>query len=283
MLLQTGLGRFALKHSYMNTASHVNYDEAAIIREIAGAIDGRPLFLAVHLESAHFPFKTRFDERPQGGSDRFVEAYMGALQVVDRQVSALMGLLHERRLLDDALVVLLSDHGEALGEVETVIEMSPEPLVIQGFGHGNNLLSQHEHNIVLGFLRFVNGRVVHPPGVVQGPVSLKRVRPTIERFVRNATVAIEPDEGCIPLETGLRFNAVADYRDIDREKLLREVLPYYKITQDGGIRVNPRGLPELITTKDVAVRCQDKLALYRRHTDEVYFFRFNQPFPWCGI
>jgi hypothetical protein len=276
LLLQTRLGGHLLKQSYMNTASHVNYDETAILDAIEHSLDGRPLFLAVHFESAHFPFRTRFNERAPKTDNKFLADHLRALQVVDRQVAGLMARLKAHGLLENSLIVLMSDHGESFGEVESVIEGSPEPLVVQGYGHGANVLSEHEHNIVLGFLQFAGGKPVHEPSAISGIVPLQQVKPALEAFAAHGTLSVAPTTACVSLETGIRFAAAADYRTLDQQKLAQEAAGYYTVDQDGRLLIDPARLHELTATKDVAVRCGNILALHRYQDGKTQFLALGE-------
>jgi arylsulfatase A-like enzyme/Flp pilus assembly protein TadD len=76
------------------------------------SVAGGKLFLFLHLYEPHTPytppepFATRYRGRP----------YDGEIAAADALVGRLVAQLRELDLYDDALIVLLSDHGEALGE-----------------------------------------------------------------------------------------------------------------------------------------------------------------------
>jgi len=71
-----------------------------------------PFFLWVHLYDPHAPydppepFKARFGTRP----------YDGEVAYADEQLGRLIATLKSRGLYDSSLIVLMSDHGEGLGE-----------------------------------------------------------------------------------------------------------------------------------------------------------------------
>ena len=73
------------------------------------AAAGAPVFLFLHLYEPHAPYAP---------PDRFAhyEPYDGEIAYADEIVGRLFEYLHARRLYDDALIVLLSDHGEGLGD-----------------------------------------------------------------------------------------------------------------------------------------------------------------------
>ena len=109
---------------------------------------GRPVFLWVHYQDPHGPYtpppehaRLFVEEQPSGAIldindgasgfggipryqfvygrrdfDNYVDRYDAEIRFADQQIGLLIDGLGRRRLLDDAIVVVSSDHGEALGE-----------------------------------------------------------------------------------------------------------------------------------------------------------------------
>ncbi len=99
------------------------------LREAAG----RPFFLFFHLYEPHAPY-----EPPAPFADRYDDPYDGEVAAADQVVGGLLTLLHELGLYDEALVILLSDHGEGLmdhGEMDHLIliyrEVLQVPLIVK--------------------------------------------------------------------------------------------------------------------------------------------------------
>jgi arylsulfatase A-like enzyme/Flp pilus assembly protein TadD len=72
----------------------------------------QPLFLWVHLYDAHSPYRppAPYAQRYRG------RPYDGEIAFADAQVGRLIAALRREGLLDKSVVVLVSDHGESLGE-----------------------------------------------------------------------------------------------------------------------------------------------------------------------
>jgi arylsulfatase A-like enzyme len=150
----------------------------------------RPFFVFLNYFDAHDPylppepFATRFGPRRSPGisfwhtgfaawpSDRRamsprnrqaeVDAYDGAIAYMDAQIDRLLGALESRRMLDNTLILVTSDHGEQLGEHDL-------------FNHGNSLYRPLVHVPLV--IRHP-GRV--PAGVrVSQPVTVKDIPRTI--------------------------------------------------------------------------------------------------------
>ncbi|MGH9434113.1 MAG: sulfatase-like hydrolase/transferase, partial [Terriglobia bacterium] len=73
---------------------------------------GKPFFIWMHLYDPHSPYNP-----PEPFHSRYAgHLYDGEVAYVDSQLARLFGYLKQQGLYDPALIVLLSDHGESLGE-----------------------------------------------------------------------------------------------------------------------------------------------------------------------
>jgi arylsulfatase A-like enzyme/Tfp pilus assembly protein PilF len=84
---------------------------AAWLRGVAADEDSRPPFLFLHFYEPHAPYAP-----PEPYRSRLADAYDGEVAAADAAVGELTALLRELGLYDDAVVVLVSDHGEGLGD-----------------------------------------------------------------------------------------------------------------------------------------------------------------------
>jgi arylsulfatase A-like enzyme/Tfp pilus assembly protein PilF len=116
----------------------------------------RPFFLWLHLYDPHAPydspepFRSEYQDRP----------YDGEIAYADHELGRLVAWLKGNHIYDDTLIVLLSDHGESLGE------------------HG-----EQEH----GF--FIYNATTHIPLIVKPPRKVG-IRPSrIDRVVESISVA----------------------------------------------------------------------------------------------
>jgi arylsulfatase A-like enzyme/cytochrome c-type biogenesis protein CcmH/NrfG len=76
------------------------------------SVDQRPAFLFFHIYEPHFPYTP-----PPPFAERYVDApYDGEIAEADRLVGELIGRLRRLKIYESALVILLSDHGEGLGD-----------------------------------------------------------------------------------------------------------------------------------------------------------------------
>jgi choline-sulfatase len=129
----------------------------------AGPGGGRPFFLWVHLYDPHSdynppePFHTRYAGR----------LYDGEVAYTDSQLARLFRELRKRGLYDRSIIVLLSDHGESLGE------------------HGEDEHGFFIYNSTLHVpMIFKLPRGQAPPRVIPGPVGTIDVAPTLLDLLR---------------------------------------------------------------------------------------------------
>ncbi len=86
-------------------------DSLAAIEPWLRSVSGEPFFLLLHLFEPHLPY-----EPPEPFASRYPSGYDGEVAAADRVVGELVGLLRELGVYDGAAIVLLSDHGEGLGD-----------------------------------------------------------------------------------------------------------------------------------------------------------------------
>jgi arylsulfatase A-like enzyme/Tfp pilus assembly protein PilF len=83
----------------------------AIAQQWIASHQARPFFYFVHLFEPHTPY-----EPIEPFRSRYSSAYDGEIATADAYVGAFLDWLKQRKIYDDALIILLSDHGEGLGD-----------------------------------------------------------------------------------------------------------------------------------------------------------------------
>lgn len=196
LLINTFAGKWLFPYSYANRAVAFAYNPNSfldLITPIITAYQNKPLFFAVHFCLPHFPYSwAEFSEKDIPMKDRYVKS----IQRVDLQVRDFLNLLERNHLLDKAIVVLLSDHGEALelsGDRVTAEnlfvsshQLKPprfyppsldDEKLNQSAGHGTDVLGLPQYRTVLAF-RFFG--VYHSiPRKIKGNVSLLDIKSTL--------------------------------------------------------------------------------------------------------
>lgn len=186
LIVNTPLGRFLFPHVHGNRAAHVTYDPDSFVRRVEHEFDYRgATFLAVHLTLPHWPFTWATSAGSEPNGENTTALYLDAVRRADRQFGDLMAALRRQGVLDNALVVVLSDHGEALGQPGDLLHDflpggNDKTNDFQKWGHGSSVFSPHQYRVVLGMRAFGVASVMVPaPLVVDAPVSLIDVAPTV--------------------------------------------------------------------------------------------------------
>lgn len=197
LIVNTKIGQWLFPYSFGNRPVYFTYHPNSFLELLHPAMMNvhQPLFMAVHFCLPHNPYLwaglrgSDFDPRAR---------YAESIAAVDEQIKQLFSMLSEAHILDNAIVVLLSDHGEAL-------ELSGDRVTEEGFfighqkgqkpprfyppsledeavnqsaGHGTDVLGLPQYHTLLAFKAygiaqpFVNQKVM-------GTVSMLDIKPTI--------------------------------------------------------------------------------------------------------
>lgn len=197
LLVNTSLGKWLFPYSYGNRPVFYTYEPNTFLKLVTPVFDHsrtKPLFLAIHFCLPHSPYLWA------GMSDEKAtvwERYQASILRVDQQLDDFFGLLKQYHVLDHAIVVMLSDHGEALeftGDRLTTKELFvstqkfttlprfyPPTLdteaIDQSAGHGTDVLGLTQYHSLLAFRLYGVGE--QTKRAVPGIVSLMSIKPTI--------------------------------------------------------------------------------------------------------
>ncbi len=116
--------RTGIHHGFDVYDSEIVTEEGVVMAERPGAetirsasswLDqhaaGGPFFLMLHLYEPHAPY-----EPPEPYASTYANAYDGEIAHVDHLIDGFLAKLKTMGLYEDAIVILLSDHGEGLGD-----------------------------------------------------------------------------------------------------------------------------------------------------------------------
>jgi len=200
-VVNTFLGRWLFPYSYANRPAYTTYDPDSFLKLLQPALQKsreKPLFLAIHFCLPHFPyFWASYSYRD---TTRALPHYRAAIARMDKQFSDFMRLLAREGLLKHSIVVLLSDHGEALeligdrmteeklfmpglaNKKKIIPHFYPQAMedekVNQSAGHGTDVLSSTQYRSLLA-LRTYGTEMAAKAQVVNGLASLLDVKATL--------------------------------------------------------------------------------------------------------
>lgn len=187
LVLRIRASRWLFPHLYANRGAAETYDPDDFVERIDRELrPAAPQFINIHLTLAHWPY-TWFDSPPmkREPDDRWPDYYLHAAQRVDRQFGDVMQALERKGLLQNAIVVTYSDHGESFDAPHEALVPDGDPLIEAlklkpTWGHGTTVFTSHQFRIVLGMRRYGGDGPRWPANYqVNAPVSFEDIAPTI--------------------------------------------------------------------------------------------------------
>ncbi len=214
LLVNTKLGKYLFPYSYGNRPVITTYDPDSFLnflRPVLSSSRTKPLFLSIHFCLPHYPYYWSH----YSANDKSIDNYKASIHRADQQFQDFLNLLAENKILEHSIVVLLSDHGEAIelsGDRVTekeffipgkenkngiVPHFYPKSFdfetVNQSAGHGTDVLGLTQSHIVLAFKTF--GIEKNHIGSIAGVVSLLDIKPTILAFANAHPHPMEENSG----------------------------------------------------------------------------------------
>ncbi|MBP2672085.1 MAG: hypothetical protein H6Q85_2151, partial [candidate division NC10 bacterium] len=290
LLSDSPLAPVLFPETYANRAAHVTYRPEHFTARLARELETgeKPLFLAVHLTLAHWPYSWAGQTETRVRPDQVRERYLHALLEVDRQFGDLMGLLEQRGLLDDAIVLLVSDHGEALGRKDDSLLSGVQRLdSLWGslWGHGTSVMGPNQFQVLFAARGYGRSSETIRRAQLEGcPASLEDLAPTILDLLRVnssaqfdglslAAALREGDSARCPTQR-IRFTET-DFNtrsvragQFDERQILKEADGYYEIAPDTGwVQLRHPMLDQVLAQKERAALSGEKLLAALPGTD----------------
>ena len=123
---------------------------------------------------------------------------------MDQQFADVVSMLERRGLLENAIVVVYSDHGESFEAPHESLVPDGDPLIEAlrlkpTWGHGTTVLTAHQYRIVLGMRRYGRDHARWPGGrEVAAPVSFEDIAPTMVEALSAPTEAHFDGQSLLP-------------------------------------------------------------------------------------
>ncbi len=190
-----------------------------------------------------------------------------------------MHLLAEKGVLDDAIVVVLSDHGEALGgERDSMVRGTGSSREIWDslWGHGTSVLSPSQYEVLFAMRAFGDARLPGPDQDNAWPVTLEDLRPTLEELATGTAPVGTDGLSLVPymseptLASSLASRVRFTETDFNTPRTLagryevtgivEEAAIFYEIDRDSGwVQFRASRLPELLSAKQRAAISPESL------------------------
>ena len=266
--------KYLVPARFINRASSVSYDPSTFISAVQNALQevpqGKPLFMAIHFELPHWPFEWRDSKKyavdlPVSLLKKSPASYQLAVSRADKQFGELMASLESSGRLENALVVVISDHGEGFFQFAPEWKnVGSDVVSLPPFSwHGLNVLDTQQTQVLLGFRTF--GRVpAISLGVDNRLASLIDVAPTILSHLgietdlplsgKNILAAGQGEsDRYVYTESGFFVPSLLQKVKLDTGKMAEEALPYYNLTKEGRLVIKDEVIDKLLMIKQRAV------------------------------
>lgn len=286
LTLQWRWSQYLFPYLYDNRSYGKAYQPARFNQAVvdASAMD-RPNLVSAHFCLLHWPYSSQdFIDLPaedwQGNYYHFM--YLAMLKKVDAQFGNLMAQLKQAGLLDNAMVFVMSDHGEGLGLSGDGLSASHQqtlPFSVNSLGHGTNLLVQAQSKVLLAYQRYNHGLSRYPRVWHPGLHSLVDIAATVDSALELNLANLDGkplphdiaaiDERAVFVESALPLREF-DGSQIDEAKVFSKVASLYQVRSDGRAVIRPERYRELNLRKQRSVYLgQWQLLMLPRHDDLV--------------
>lgn len=246
IVINSRVGQYLFPFSYGNRGVATMFQPQTYLGRLDRELQfDRPTLFIAHLTASHWPYYDssvplgKLDSK--GPDDR--PAYRKGLQTADAMFGQMLAMLRRKGALRNAIVIVLSDHGEALRlpndsffKSGSLVEGLGAPLKMLDIGHGQSVLSPTQFHVLVSFRSFGQKPAFRASGrEFPRPTTVEDIAPTVLDLLGiDRTVLASTGLSAAPL---LRGAAAANDADAARVRFTEtdlSVLP----AADGSIDEN---------------------------------------------
>ncbi len=248
LVVNTRWGRWLFPYSYANRPAYITYEPDSFLQLLHSSLPtkrDKPVFMSVHFCLPHFPYAwASLAVNPMNAVQRYTES----VKRVDQQLSDFFILLQQQKLLDHAIVILLSDHGEALelsgdrltekdlfiptAKQKIIPKFYPpsldDELINQSAGHGTDVLGLSQYHSLFAVKLY--GVENQQPGNIAQIVSLLDVKPTILNLL-NLPISFSSGRSLAPVILGTKKNLAPQHIFLETDFSPQAIRTVYPETQ----------------------------------------------------
>ena len=242
IFINTAVGQWLFPFSYANRGVATMFQPDTYVERLRSRLKfDEPTFLIVHLTAAHWPYYT--SDTPFGVSQKKTPddrpMYRIGLQTADRMFGEVIDVLRDKGALENALVVVLSDHGEAMGlpsdsffDETFRVEGMGSPLKMLDYGHGQSVLSKSQYQILLSFREFGPRATIGTQRDLAFPTTAEDIAPTMLEYLGLPAAKLGPmGRSLMPILQGTEIPGAAAMARVRFTETDLAVLP----SPDGGV------------------------------------------------
>ena len=299
LVSNTPMGKYLFPFIYSNRGVHGTYMPETFTREVleaASSAPEKPLFLALHLTLPHWPFLFRdFEPLPfveYDPENHFHYSYQLTLNKVDQQFQNIMDGLTDQGLTRNALIFVISDHGEGFMLEADALKGGVAGLEFptEAHGHGTNVLDEEQFHILMA-VKDTAAEGFEAKRIDQ-LTSLVDIAPTVADRLKLVEadshfegeslfrVASCPDckERYVFMESSVATNAMFE-EDLDMVQVLQQGIGFYKVDEDGLAIVRDE-VSELLVLKQRAIITKKHIVAHFPGLDEDFLIVNRQTDTW---
>jgi hypothetical protein len=289
LFINSRLGKWLFPFSAANRGVATMFQPETYLDRVSREVTfDRPTLFVAHLTAAHWPYyvsDTPFGvDKPTHEHDR--PLYRIGLRTADAMFGEMVEMLERKGALRNALVIVLSDHGEALGlpsdsffDETFHVEGLRAPLKMHDFGHGQSVLSKSQYQVLLAFRSFGDDRSIgNAARDVPFPATVEDIAPTILDFVGAGDDPLAAvGQSLMPKLAGHGADSPADRERIrftetdlavlpapggriDEAATARQNARFFEVDPENArLRLRPRYVPLVTTFKERAAFSRESL------------------------
>lgn len=244
----TSVAERFMPYIYLNRGNYQTYVPYRFNSEIVRAMDvSGPNFLAVHLCLPHYPFVSNLMKRMDfeiDGAPGSYNNYLSMLQLADRQLKDMLGKLERQGYLDNAIVYLVSDHGEGFPGLDKPMKNGNPYAEFDGssFGHGTSVLTLEQYRVLMAKVRFIDGRPETSGNKLHRLSSLVDIAADISSMLDlgmetdGIPLHQAPSERFVYIESSFSPSAVSSER-LNELHVLQQSVDAYEVNKNGRLRL----------------------------------------------
>lgn len=254
------LGEYIFPFIHLNRAAAHLYNPKRYSHAVASMLEtasemNKPLFSITHFCAGHWPYIPPGEAKRHGidvdSNNVRQQRYELAIQIADQQVGDLRLTLERLGIWQNAIIVLLSDHGEGF-----------DGAFFQG--HGANLFNDAENHIVLGILDNTHNipamkkhEVIRTIDIAPTLLSMVSLQTPVEMHGHSLWSQKElnfspPSNLTAYMETGLALERLG-LQIKDMSSLLEKGMALYEIAPDQRVQVKKTYHQKIINSKQYAL------------------------------
>lgn len=209
LLINSRISSWIFPYNYSNRASFFSYYpntfSTKLERELSAQPRNAPFFLAVHFTLPHWPYAWAKSSPTEVVNEFSLSKrnslYQAAMKRVDKQFHSFYTYLKQNNYFDNSMVIILSDHGEALyypnsrltnyqnyqssltSRLAEYFKNKTKTDLDKSAGHGSDILSPKQYHSVLAFKIYKKGQLITGNDKIETRVALIDLAPTILSFL----------------------------------------------------------------------------------------------------